>query len=72
MSRLPAHIIEEIKKRRERKQKEQRPFLEIPAPDNDPYDENPKDDDSKKEDSGVVIIDLSIDLYEDFSFEVRS
>jgi len=71
MSRLPAHIIDAIRKRREQ-QEEQRPFLEIPAPDAEPIDPEPKEENPKKDDKGVVIIDLSIDLYEDFTFKVVS
>lgn len=69
MSGLPAHIIDAIKKRRERRQEEQRPFLEIPAPEAPP-DSTPKEDAPKKNDKGVVIVDLSIDLYDNLKFEV--
>tara|TARA_X000000950_G_scaffold200081_2_gene240890 strand:+ start:14015 stop:14254 length:240 start_codon:yes stop_codon:yes gene_type:complete len=61
MSRIPAHIIEEIRKRKREKEREQRPFLELPVP--PPPPEQPKDEekDQDKDSGGVVIIDLIID-----------
>ncbi len=62
MSRLPAHIIEEIKRRKRQEQEEKRPQLDLPVPPPlEPEPESPPMEEPKK-DGGVVIIDLSIGL----------
>ena len=58
MSRVPAHIIDKINKRK--REKEQRPFLELPVPPPPPLPSE-EDKDKDKDSGGVVIIDLTID-----------
>lgn len=56
MSQVPAHIIDKIKKRKEKERP--RPFLDIPVPPEPPRPPEKKDD---KDSGGVIIIDLTID-----------
>ena len=57
MSQVPAHIIDKIKKRREKERP--RPFLDIPLP--PPPKSTPEEKKDDKDSGGVIIIDLTID-----------
>jgi hypothetical protein len=53
---LDAYVIEEIKRRQQRPERDERPAAEVPVP--PPPDPRPADREPERPDRGVVIIDL--------------
>jgi hypothetical protein len=53
---LDAYVIEEIKRRDRRPERDERPAAEVPVP--PPPDDRPPDREPEQPDRGVVIIDL--------------
>jgi hypothetical protein len=53
---LDAYVIEEIKRRGQRPERDERPVAELPVP--PPPDQQPADPEPERPSRGVVIIDL--------------